>query len=83
MPPKLIVGVGTGIGHAYLLTRRIAIHSYNAAMVGTTPIPVANDEWQMETVQKIRLSQDGKRDFIVEDIVSGSHLIGPFKAILW
>lgn len=74
-PPKLIVGVGTGIGHAYLFDKENSRPFVQRSHGGHMPIPVASDE-QMETVQKIRLSQERKRDFIVEDIVSGSGLIG-------
>ncbi len=69
-PPKLLVGVGTGIGHAFLFERPGHLpfvqrsHGGHMAAFGVTAE-------QQDVINTLRKKNAQNRDFIFEDIVSG------------
>lgn len=72
-PPKLIVGVGTGIGHAYLFGQEDS-HAFVQRSHGGHMPPLATTPQQHEILAKIKTVKPSSRDMIVEDIVSGAGL---------
>ncbi len=69
-PPKLLVGIGTGIGHAFLFERPgqkpfvQRTHGGHVPAFGKTP-------YQQKIVSDLRDLNKKGRDLIMEDIVSG------------
>ncbi len=70
-PPKLIIGIGTGIGHAFLFQR-----PHEQAFVqrshGGHFLPSAVTAEQKKVLADIQSVKPKTRDIIAEDIVSGS-----------
>lgn len=72
-PPKLIVGIGTGIGHALLFEKSGHDSFVQRSHGGHMPIAIITDE-QRDILDKINDLKTKGRDLIVEDIVSGNGL---------
>lgn len=69
-PPKLLVGIGTGIGHAYLFEKPGHPSFVQRSHGGHIPALAVTAE-QKDIVHKLTQSKSHNRDLIVEDIVSG------------
>jgi glucokinase len=69
-PPKLLIGIGTGIGHAYLIEKAGHGAIVQRSHGGHFPVPAITDE-QNSLLQKIRAVTPLSRDVVFEDIVSG------------
>ena len=72
-PPKLLIGIGTGIGHAYLFQKPGCGAFVQRSHGGHVPALAVTDE-QKNIVQKLIAVKKHGRDLIVEDIVSGMGL---------
>lgn len=70
-PPRLLVGVGTGIGHAYLFEKPNALPLVQRSHGGHIP-PIAISNEQKDIVKEVERTKSDGRDVIVEDIVSGT-----------
>jgi glucokinase len=70
-PPKLLVGIGTGIGHAFLFEKAGHVPFVQRSHGGHIPALAVSDE-QKEILQKLGVLNNRGRDLIVEDIVSGT-----------
>jgi len=70
-PPKLLVGIGTGIGHAFLFEKAGHVPFVQRTHGGHVPAMAVSDE-QKSLVARLASSSTHGRDLIVEDIVSGS-----------
>lgn len=72
-PPKLLIGIGTGIGHAFLFEKPghpsfvQRTHGGHVAAFGITPE-------QQEIIDLLKMRGTLERDLIMENIVSGSGL---------
>lgn len=73
-PPKLLIGIGTGIGHAYLFEKPGHGVFVQRSHGGHVPALAVTDE-QKEIVQKLIAVKKHNRDLIVEDVVSGTGLM--------
>lgn len=69
-PPKLLIGVGTGIGHAFLFKPENAAPFVQRSHGGHLPVMVLSAE-QRTIVEALEKDNRRGRDIIVEDIVSG------------
>lgn len=69
-PPKLLIGIGTGIGHAYLFERSGHQDFVQRSHGGHIPVLAVTDEQRDIVAQLIKIKTH-KRDLIVEDVVSG------------
>lgn len=72
-PPKLLIGIGTGIGHAYLFEKPGHGVFVQRSHGGHVPALAVTEE-QKNIVQKLIAVKSHDRDLIVEDIVSGTGL---------
>jgi len=72
-PPKLLIGIGTGIGHAYLIEKKGHDPLVQRSHGGHMPALALSEE-QREIVRRLENASTKNRDIIVEDIVSGSGL---------
>ena len=72
-PPKVIVGIGTGIGHAFLFEKSGVESFVQRSHGGHMPITAITHE-QKDILKKMTDIKPKERDLIVEDIVSGSGL---------
>lgn len=70
-PPKLIVGIGTGIGHAFLFEKK-DLKPFVQRSHGGHMLPTAITQEQKDVLSKISDVKSTSRDMIVEDIVSGN-----------
>jgi glucokinase len=70
-PPKLLIGIGTGIGHAFLFEKAGHEAFVQRSHGGHVPAFALSDE-QKGIVSRLATSKARGRDLIVEDIVSGS-----------
>jgi len=70
-PPKLLIGVGTGIGHAYLFEKAGHAPFVQRSHGGHVPAMAVSDE-QKKIVTALSKKSGHGRDLIVEDIVSGN-----------
>lgn len=70
-PPKLLVGIGTGIGHAFLFEKAGHVPFVQRSHGGHVPAMAISDE-QKSIVARLAAASTHGRDLIVEDIVSGS-----------
>jgi glucokinase len=70
-PPKLLVGIGTGIGHAFLFEKAGHEIFVQRSHGGHVPA-IAMSEEQKGIVARLSAANARGRDLIVEDIVSGS-----------
>ena len=70
-PPKLLVGIGTGIGHAFLFEKAGHAAFVQRSHGGHIPALAVSDE-QKDIVAKLNAASKNGRDLIVENIVSGS-----------
>ena len=70
-PPKLLVGIGTGIGHAFLFEKAGHTAFVQRTHGGHVPAIAVSDEQKSIVARLAAVSTHG-RDLIVEDIVSGS-----------
>ncbi len=70
-PPKLLIGIGTGIGHAYLHERPGYPPFVQRSHGGHMPALAVTGE-QKALVEKMLLAKKHDRDLIVEDMVSGT-----------
>lgn len=70
-PPKLLVGIGTGIGHAFLFEKAGHVPFVQRSHGGHVPALAVSDE-QKDIVARLAKASKHGRDLIVEDIVSGS-----------
>lgn len=70
-PPKLLVGIGTGIGHAFLFEKAGHPAFVQRSHGGHVPAFALSDE-QKDIVSRLASANERDRDLIVEDIVSGS-----------
>lgn len=70
-PPKLLISIGTGIGHAYLIQKGGNVPIVQRSHGGHMPAIAMTDE-QREVVNRLQKASTKNRDIIVEDIVSGS-----------
>lgn len=70
-PPKVLVGIGTGIGHAFLLEKAGHAAFVQRSHGGHIPALAVSDE-QKEIVARLTKLNTSGRDLIVENIVSGS-----------
>lgn len=73
-PPKLLIGIGTGIGHAYLFEKPghgIFVQRSHGGHV----LALAVTDEQKEIVRRLIAVKRHDRDLIVEDIVSGTGLM--------
>jgi glucokinase len=70
-PPKLLVGIGTGIGHAFLFEKAGHEAFVQRSHGGHIPALAVSEE-QKDIVAKLCAANTRGRDLIVEDIVSGS-----------
>lgn len=70
-PPKLLVGIGTGIGHAFLFEKAGHAAFVQRSHGGHVPAMALSDE-QKDIVARLSKTNVRGRDLIVEDIVSGS-----------
>lgn len=78
-PPKLLIGIGTGIGHAFVFARVNAAPFVQRSHGGHLPVLALSQEQRM-LVQNMEQGNARGRDLIVEDIVSG-YGISSLKAI--
>jgi glucokinase len=69
-PPKLLIGVGTGIGHAFLFEGTNGKHFVQRSHGGHLPPSALNDE-QRNILHVLGSKKETGRELIVEDIVSG------------
>ncbi len=72
-PPKLIIGIGTGIGHAFLFEQKPG-NAFVQRSHGGHMLPSAITQEQKDVLAKISDVKPSSRDMIVEDIVSGNGL---------
>lgn len=70
-PPKLLVGIGTGIGHAFLFEKAGHVPFVQRSHGGHVPALAVSDE-QKDILARLAAASTHGRDLIVEDIVSGS-----------
>lgn len=70
-PPKLLVGIGTGIGHAFLFEKAGHEAFVQRSHGGHVPALALSDE-QKDIIARLSAANTRGRDLIVEDIVSGS-----------
>ncbi len=70
-PPKLLVGIGTGIGHAFLFEKAGHEPFVQRTHGGHIPALAVSDE-QKEIVAGMTAGNRRGRDLIVEDIISGT-----------
>lgn len=70
-PPRLLVGVGTGIGHAFLFEKAGQAAFVQRTHGGHMPALALSDE-QKDIAARLAKANMRDRDLIVEDIVSGS-----------
>lgn len=70
-PPKLLVGIGTGIGHAFLFEKAGHAAFVQRSHGGHLPAMALSDE-QKDIAARLEKTNKRGRDLIVEDIVSGS-----------
>lgn len=70
-PPRLLVGVGTGIGHAFLFEKAGQEPFVQRTHGGHMPALALSDE-QKDIAGRLAQINTRGRDLIVEDIVSGS-----------
>lgn len=78
-PPKLLVGIGTGIGHAYLFEKPGHAPFVQRTHGGHIPAMAVTTD-QQEALEAVRASHTLSRDLIVEDLVSG-HGLANLRAI--
>lgn len=72
-PPKLIVGIGTGIGHAFLFEKEGG-DAFVQRSHGGHLAPSAITQEQKDILSQLEEEKPSYRDVIVEDIVSGNGL---------
>ncbi len=72
-PPKLLIGVGTGIGHAYLFEKPGIKPFVQRTHGGHVPAFGVTAEHQ-EVIDAARKYQKNKRDLIMENLVGGNGL---------
>lgn len=70
-PPKLLVGIGTGIGHAFLFEKAGHVPFVQRSHGGHMPAIAVSGE-QKAVLEKMVAENTRGRDLIVEDIVSGT-----------
>lgn len=70
-PPKLLIGIGTGIGHAFLFEKPGHEIFVQRSHGGHIPALSVSDE-QRDIIHRLSAANTKGRDLIVEDIVSGS-----------
>ena len=78
-PPSLLVGIGTGIGHAYLFSREEGAFVQNTHG-GHIPIQAFSAE-QRDVVLRLQERFPKARDWIVEDVVSGHGLMNLMQIV--
>ncbi len=78
-PPRLLIGIGTGIGHAFVFEREHAAPFVQRSHGGPIPVLALSEE-QRGLVKVLEQNNTRGRDVIVEDIVSG-YGISALKAI--
>jgi len=72
-PPKLLIGIGTGIGHAHLFEKPGHAPFVQRTHGGHIPVLALSDE-QKKIVATLAGKLSHGRDMIVEDVVSGNGL---------
>ncbi len=69
-PPKILIGIGTGIGHAFLFEKQGQAPMVQRSHGGHLPV-MALSAHQRDIVKQLEAVNNRGRDLIVEDIVSG------------
>lgn len=74
-PPKLLIGIGTGIGHAFLFEDDLGHKFVQRTHGGHIPAVGVTDE-QNSLIARLRVKHAGTgRDLIMENIISGKGLM--------
>lgn len=72
-PPKILVSIGTGIGHAFIFEKQgwpPLVQRTHGGWI--TPFAVSEEQENM--IRKMRAAEQRDRDMVIEDVVSGRAL---------